>query len=114
MVYNHLRGTVGREQFQWVRLESKNHTFGAPSSGFCHGIANEGLMTEMDAVKIPHSDDGLQIRSMKIIDVAENFHISRVPVSPNRCVNIDCFAVNRKQEGASPGRSNYDSSDLSF
>jgi hypothetical protein len=41
-------------------------------------------MTEMNAVKIPHGDDRPQIRSMKIFDVAENFHISRVPGSPDR------------------------------
>ena len=85
-----------------------------PLFRFCYCVGNQGLMTEMDAVKIPHSDDRLQLRSTKIFDVAKNFHISRLLVWPNGNAEVSIASRQPTQEGAIKGRANYDSSDLNF
>src|SRR5688500_15338306 len=97
MVYNHLRRPLGHKQFQWVRVESKNNGFSTPLFRFRYGVGNQGLMTEMDTVKIPHSDYRLHLRSTKIFDVAKNFHISRLPVWPNGMRRYRLLRANRNK-----------------
>jgi len=71
---NQARRALGKQDLQRMGFESQNNGRAAPLPGLLNDAPQKRLMTQVDAVEIAHSEDGIVKRNSTILYMTVNLH----------------------------------------